>query len=156
MHVLNSNSSKQNLKNVLCGENVKIHDFVNLYDCEIGDDTLIGPFVEIQNEVKIGNKCRIQSHSFICKGVTIEDKVFIGHGVMFINDKNPTIDKTLNNTWKLSKVLVKSGASLGTGAIIMGGVTVGENAIIGAGAVVTKNVPDNTTVVGIPARIINS
>lgn len=156
MHIVNSTSPKQSINNVSCGENVKIYDFVNLYECEIGDETLIGAFVEIQTGVKIGKKCRVQSHSFLCTGVTIEDEVFIGHGVLFINDKNPTMEKTLNKSWKLSKVRVMTGASIGTGAIIMGGVSIGKNAIVGAGAVVTKDVADNATVAGVPARIINS
>jgi len=154
---LNLNEPKRNIREILVGQNVKIYDFVNLYECEIDDDTQIGTFVEIQRGAKIGKRCRVQSHTFICEGVTIEDEVFVGHGVMFINDKKPTMEKTLNKTWELSPVLVKAGASIGSGAIIMGGVTIGEKAMVGAGAVVTKDVPARATVVGIPARImINS
>lgn len=134
------------------GKNVKTYDFINLYECEIGDDTQVGTFVEIQRGVKIGKRCRIQSHTFICEGVTIEDDVFIGHGVMFINDKNPSAASAQNKSWSMSPVIVKEGASIGTGAIIMGGVSIGKNAVIGAGAVVTRSVPDNETFIGVPAR----
>ncbi len=137
----------------MVGKNVKIYDFVNLYECEIGDETQIGTFVEVQKGVKIGKKCKVQSHTFICEGVTIEDEVFIGHGVMFINDKRPSIKTPLNKTWKLEEIGVKEGAVIGTGAIIMGGVTVGKYALVGAGAVVTRNVAANTTVIGSPARV---
>lgn len=149
---LNINEPKKNIREVLVGKNVKLYDFVNLYECEIGDETQIGSFVEIQRGAKIGQRCRVQSHTFICEGVTIEDEVFVGHGVMFINDKKPTMEKTLNKTWELKPVLVKSGASIGSGAIIMGGVIIGEKALIGAGAVVTKDVPAGATVVGVPAK----
>ena len=155
MKPLNTNTSKKTIKDVIVGKNVEVFDFVNLYGCQIDDDTLIGTFVEIQIGAKIGKKCRIQSHTFICEGVTIEDEVFIGHGVIFINDNHPTMEKTLNKTWKLSRVLVKEGATIGSGAIIMGGVTIGKDAVIGAGAVVTHDVPDNTTVIGVPARDMN-
>lgn len=147
-------NGKQTIRIVRLGKDVKIHDFVNLYECEIGDESMIGTFVEIQKNVKIGNRCRIQSHTFICEGVIIEDEVFIGHGVMFINDKSPTVKKTLKHTYTMEKVLVKKGATIGTGAIVMAGVTIGENAFVGAGAVVTKNVPDNTTVIGSPAKVL--
>jgi UDP-2-acetamido-3-amino-2,3-dideoxy-glucuronate N-acetyltransferase len=150
---LNISENKKNINNVLVGRDVKIYDFVNLYSCEIDDGAQIGTFVEIQAGAKIGKKSRIQSHTFICEGVTIEDGVFVGHGVMFINDKKPNIEKTLNKTWELSPVLVKKGVSIGSGAIIMGGVTIGENAIVGAGAVVTKDVEPGTVVVGVPARV---
>ncbi len=152
---LNISDPKRNIRDVLVGENVRIYDFVNLYECEIDNETQIGTFVEIQRNVKIGKRCRIQSHTFICSSVTIEDEVFVGHGVMFINDKHPNMEKTLNKTWTLSPVLVKRGATIGSGAVIMGGVTIGENATIGAGAVVTKDVPNGATVVGVPAKIIN-
>ncbi len=152
MEILNSNTNKKTIRDIKVGKNVKIYDFVNLYECEIGDETLIGTFVEIQKGVKIGNKCRIQSHTFICEGVTIEDEVFLGHGVIFINDKKPSVQKTLAKTWEKQPVVVKKGATIGSGAIIMAGVTIGENAFIGAGAVVTKDVPANTTVIGVPAR----
>lgn len=156
MEILNLETSKKTIREVKVGKNVKIFDFVNLYECEIGDDTLVGTFVEIQKGVKIGKKCRVQSHTFICSGVTIEDDVFIGHGVIFINDNKPSMETTLNKTWKMSPVLVKKGTTIGSGAIIMGGVTIGENAFVGAGAVVTKDVPPNTTVIGIPAKKINN
>ena len=149
---LNIDSAKKSIREVQVGENVKIFDFVNLYECQIGDDTQIGTFVEIQKGAKIGKKCRIQSHSFICEGVTIEDEVFVGHGVMFINDRRPSMEKTIKKIWKLDPIKVKKGATIGSGAIIMGGIVIGEKAFVGAGAVVTKNVPDQMTVVGIPAR----
>lgn len=156
MEILNLETSKKTIREVKIGKNVKIFDFVNLYECKIGDDTLVGTFVEIQKGVKIGRKCRVQSHTFICSGVTIEDDVFIGHGVIFINDNKPSMETTLNKTWKMFPVLVKKGTTIGSGAIIMGGVTIGENAFVGAGAVVTKDVPPNTTVIGIPAKKINN
>ena len=147
-------NSKQTIVNVALGNNVKIYDFVNLYGCEIGDGSQIGTFVEIQRGAKIGQRCRVQSHTFICEGVTIEDEVFIGHGVMFINDNHPNMEKTLNKTWELKPVLIKAGAAIGSGAIIMGGITIGEKAVIGAGAVVTKNVPAGAIVVGVPAKAL--
>lgn len=152
MSILNINDSKKTIRNVKLGKDVKIYDFVNLYDCEIGDESMVGTYVEIQKGVKIGKRCRIQSHSFICEGVTIEDDVFIGHGVIFINDKHPTIENVIKKTYKLEKVVIKKGASIGSGVIIMAGVTVGENAVVGAGAVVTKDVLENTTVFGVPAK----
>lgn len=155
MKLLNDNQQQKSIRNVKVGSNVIIYDYVNLYDCQIQDDSMIGTFVEIQKGVKIGKKCRIQSHTFICEGVSIEDEVFIGHGVIFINDKYPSINKALNKTWKLEKVLVKKGATIGSGAIIMGGIVIGTNSFIGAGSVVTKNVPDNSTVIGVPAKIYN-
>lgn len=145
---------KKTILNVSIGKHVKIYDFVNLYECDIGNETQIGAFVEIQKGVKVGRRCRIQSHSFLCEGVTIEDDVFVGHGVMFINDNNPSIKKTRNKTWKLEPTLVKKGAVIGSNATILGGVVIGRNAIIGAGAVVTKDVPAGTTVVGNPAKKI--
>jgi len=152
MKILNINEPKKSIRDVRVGKDVRIFDFVNLYKCQIDDDTLIGAFVEIQRGVKIGKRCRIQSHTFICEGVTIEDEVFIGHGVMFINDKKPTIEKTLGKTWKLEPVVIKKGTTIGSGAVIMGGVSVGKGAFIGAGAVVTKDVSDGDTVIGVPAR----
>src|SRR3981189_532367 len=135
---------------VKLGEHVKLSRFINLYGCEIGDNTKIGAFVEIQKNAKVGKNCKISSHTFICEGVTIESGVFIGHGVTFINDRYP---RAINETgqpqteadWKCQSPLVKRGASIGSGVTLLGGITVGENAIIGAGSVVTKNVPANTT-----------
>lgn len=149
--VLNVNSPRQSIRDVKVGKNVKIWEFVNLYECELGDETMVGTFVEIQQGARVGRSCSIQSHSFICEGVFIEDNVFIGHGVVFINDKNP---KANNQEWKLETVKVCEGASIGSGAIIMGGVTIGKGAIVGAGAVVTKDVEANSTVAGVPARLL--
>lgn len=154
MKIYTKDTNKQNIRAVKIGNEVKIYDFVNLYECEIDDRTQIGTFVEIQNGVKIGKHCRIQSHTFICEGVTIEDEVFIGHGVMFINDKNPSVKTAKERTWKMDKVLVKKGAAIGSGAVILGGITIGENSLVGAGAVVTKDVPNNTVVIGNPAKIM--
>ena len=144
---------------VKLGKNVKIYAFVNLYGCEIGDDTKVGTFVEIQKGAKIGKRVKVSSHSFICEGVTIEDEVFIGHGVMFINDKYPraTTDSGQLQTeqdWICTPTLVKRGASIGSNATILCGVNIGESAIVGAGSVVTRDVPDGTIVAGNPARII--
>jgi UDP-2-acetamido-3-amino-2,3-dideoxy-glucuronate N-acetyltransferase len=146
---------------VVLGKDVKIHAFVNLYGCSIGDDTRIGVFVEIQKNARIGKNCKISSHTFICEGVIIEDSVFIGHNVTFINDKYP---RSTNNNgelqteedWKVEPTIVKKGASIGSGATILGNVTIGENAIVGAGSVVTKDVPPNTIVAGNPARIFRT
>ena len=145
------------LKDVILGKDVIIRDFVNLYGCTIGDGTRIGTFVEIQKGAAIGRDCRIQSHTFICEGVTIEDGCFIGHGVMFNNDRAPRAltsegKQTGEGDWTLEKTLVKKGATIGSGAVILPGVTIGEGAMVGAGAVVTKDVPPGVTVVGNPAR----
>ncbi len=139
---------------VTLGRHVRVNAFVNLYGCCIGDGCMIGTFVEIQSEVSIGARCRIQSHSFICSGVTLEEDVFVGHGVMFINDRHPSVEGAAKKNWTLSPVLVEAGASLGSGAVIMGGVRIGKRAVIGAGAVVCKDVPEGTTVAGVPARIL--
>ena len=141
---------------VQLGRGVKLFGFVNLYGCEIGDDTRIGCFVEIQGGAKVGARCKISSHSFICEGVTIEDEVFIGHGVMFINDHWPRAttgdgQPLAKGDWKCQATRVKKGASIGSGATILGGLTIGENAMIGAGSVVTRDVPADSTVVGNPA-----
>lgn len=145
---------------VKLGENVKIYEFVNLYGCEIGDNTKVGAFVEITKGVKIGKNCKISSHTFICDGVTIEDSVFVGHNVTFINDKFPRAAKDGRlmeaGEWELVPTLVRRGASIGSSATILCGVTIGENAVVGAGSVVTKDVPDNTIVAGVPARILRS
>jgi UDP-2-acetamido-3-amino-2,3-dideoxy-glucuronate N-acetyltransferase len=133
------------------GENVEIWEPVNLYDCEIGDETTIGPFVEIQKGVTVGKRCKIQSHSFVCEGVSIGDDVFIGHGVMFTNDRHP---KANDPEWYLERTVVESGASIGSGATILPGLTIGYRAMVGAGSVVTKDVLANRTVVGNPAKIL--
>lgn len=139
------------------GRAVKIYDFVNLYGCSIGDESQIGAFVEIQKNAVVGARCKISTHTFICEGVRIEDEVFIGHGVMFINDRYPraTTDERLQSEadWKVIPILVKRGASIGSGAVIMCGVTVGEKAMVSAGSVVTHDVPDYAIVLGVPARV---
>ena len=144
---------------VKLGKRVKICDFVNLYGCEISDNTKIGTFVEIQKGSKIGKNCKISSHTFICEGVTIEDKVFVGHNVTFINDVFPRATGRngklqTEKDWTCVPTLVKHGASIGSGATLLCGIIVGENAMIGAGSVVTKDVPGNTVVAGNPARIL--
>lgn len=144
---------------VKLGRNVRLYAFVNLYGCEIGDETSIGTFVEIQKGAKIGARCKIQSHTFICEGVTIEDEVFVGHNVNFINDRYPaaaTDDGRVKQDadWKLEPTLVKRRAAVGTGAVILSGVTIGESAVVGAGAVVTRDVPAGAVVVGNPARVL--
>lgn len=144
---------------VILGEDVKIYGFVNLYGCEIGNESRIGTFVEIQKGVKIGKRVKVSSHSFICEGVTIEDNVFIGHGVMFINDKYPRATTEEGNSqteedWVCIPTLIKKGASIGSNATILCGVTIGEGAVVGAGSVVTKDVPDWTIVKGVPAKFL--
>jgi acetyltransferase-like isoleucine patch superfamily enzyme len=144
---------------VKLGRDVKLSKFINLYGCEVGDETKIGAFVEIQKNATVGRRCKISSHTFICEGVVIEDNVFIGHGVMFINDSYPRATAADGNLqteadWKVERTIIKKGASLGSGATILCGITVGENAIVGAGSVVTKDVPANSIVAGNPARVL--
>ena len=146
---------------VKLGRDVQIYGFVNLYGCEIGDETRIGCFVEIQKGVKVGARCKISSHSFICEGVVLEAGVFVGHGVTFINDRYPKATSSTGELqteadWTCQCTLVKSGASIGSGATLLGGITVGENAIVGAGSVVTQDVPAETIVAGNPARVISA
>jgi acetyltransferase-like isoleucine patch superfamily enzyme len=145
---------------VVLGNDVAIRqpDLVNLYGCTIGDDTKIGAFVEIQKNAKVGSRCKISSHTFICEGVTIEDEVFVGHGVVFINDRYPraTSDGKVQteSNWQVIPTIVKRGASIGSGAVILCGVMIGERALVGAGAVVTKDVPADSIVAGVPSRIV--
>jgi len=146
---------------VKLGENVKLSKFINLYGCEIGDNTKIGAFVEVQKNARIGRNCKISSHTFICEGVTIEDNVFVGHNVTFINDIYPratAVDGALQTEadWKVEPTLIERGASIGSGATILANLTVGENAIVGAGSVVTRSVPANSIVAGNPARVFRS
>jgi acetyltransferase-like isoleucine patch superfamily enzyme len=146
---------------VKLGTGVKLSKFINLYGCTVGDDTKIGAFVEIQKNATIGKRCKISSHTFICEGVNIEDEVFVGHGVVFINDSYPRATTESGGLqteadWKVEQTVVKKRASIGSGATILSQVTIGENAIVGAGSVVTKDVPANTIVVGNPARILRT
>jgi UDP-2-acetamido-3-amino-2,3-dideoxy-glucuronate N-acetyltransferase len=152
-----NDASFRNIDDVEFGEGVVVQAFTNLYGCRIGDNTRVGTFVEIQRGASIGANCKIQSHTFICDGVRIEDDVFVGHGVMFVNDKYPratTGDGRLQTEqdWTLLETVVERGASIGSGAVILGGVRVGRGALVGAGAVVTRNVPAEATVRGVPAR----
>ena len=145
-------------EDVKLGQNVRLSKFINLYGCEIGDDTKIGAFVEIQKNASVGKRCKISSHTFICEGVVIEDNVFIGHGVTFTNDSYPratTADGGLQteSDWKVERTLVRKGASIGSGATILPNTCIGENAIVGAGSVVTKDVPANSVVAGNPAKL---
>lgn len=146
---------------VRLGTNVKLGKFINLYGCTIGDETKIGAFVEIQKNAVVGRRCKISSHTFICEGVTIEDHVFVGHGVVFVNDSYPRAttpggDLQTEADWKVETTLVKQGASIGSGATILANLTIGERAIVGAGAVVTRDVPADTIVAGNPARVRRS
>ena len=142
---------------VKLGRDVKLAKFINLYGCEIGDETKIGAFVEIQKNATVGRRCKISSHTFVCEGVTIEDHVFIGHGVTFVNDRfpraaTPTGELQTEKDWKVEPTLVKQGASIGSGATVLSNVVIGEHAIVGAGSVVTRDVPPHTIVAGNPAR----
>jgi acetyltransferase-like isoleucine patch superfamily enzyme len=159
MNLININDGKQLITNVLVGDNVKFFNFVNVYGCSIDSNTKVGSFVEIQKDVKIGKNCKISSHSFVCSGVTIEDNVFVGHGVMFTNDLFPRAtnldgSQQTEQDWTLIETFVKKGASIGSNATILCGITIGENALIGAGAVVVKDVLANSIVVGNPAKEI--
>jgi UDP-2-acetamido-3-amino-2,3-dideoxy-glucuronate N-acetyltransferase len=149
------------IEDVRFGDDVIVYSFSNLYGCSIGDGTRIGPFVEIQRGASIGARCKIQSHTFICDGVSIEDEVFVGHGVLFINDKYPRAATDEGapqeaSDWEIQVTTVRRGASLGSGAVILGGVTIGEGALVGAGAVVRADVEGGTTVAGVPARLIRA
>ena len=159
MEIITVQNERQSLNNVRVGKDVKIFNFVNAYGCSIDDGSKIGAFVEIQKGATIGKNCKISSHSFICEGVHIEDNVFIGHGVMFTNDLFPRAtnqDGSIQSEsdWKVVETTIKKGASIGSNATILAGIVIGQNALVGAGAVVTKNVPDNTVVAGVPAKII--
>ena len=159
MELVTINNDKQSLNNVNLGRNTRIFNFVNAYGCSIDDNSKVGAFVEIQKGAYIGKNCKISSHTFICEGVHIEDNVFIGHGVMFTNDLFPkatNVDGSQQTEadWKVERTLVKTGASVGSGATILSRVTIGENAVVGAGSMVTKDVPENAVVAGNPARVL--
>jgi len=161
METITIQNERQSLNNVSIGKDVKIFNFVNAYGCSIDDGSKIGAFVEIQKGASIGKNCKISSHSFICEGVHIEDNVFIGHGVMFTNDLFPRAtneDGSIQSEadWKVVETTVKKGASIGSNATILAGVIIGSNALVGAGAVVTRDVPDNTVVAGVPAKMIKT
>ena len=152
-------TTKKIAPNVILGKDVLLNDFINLYGCTIGDETKIGPFVEVQKNVFIGKRCKISSHTFICEGVTIEDEVFVGHGVMFINDKYPGAvsesgELQTEEDWQVIPTIVKRGASIGSNTTLLCDITIGAGAIVGAGSVVTRDVPDRVIVAGNPAKII--
>ncbi len=158
---MNENEFCSIAPSVKLGQSVKLSKFINLYGCEIGDETKIGAFVEIQKNASVGRRCKISSHTFVCEGVTIEDNVFVGHGVTFVNDSYPRAtapsgDLQTEADWHVETTLVKRGASIGSGATILSKVVIGENAIVGAGSVVTRDVPANTIVAGNPAKILRS
>ncbi len=157
MEILNIDEPRRCLVNVRVGRNVKFSQFINAYGCSIGDETKIGAFVEIQKNASIGARCKISSHTFVCEGVEIEDGVFVGHGVLFTNDRypravTPSGELQGEQDWTVVPTKVKQGASIGSGAVILCGVTIGRNALVGAGAVVTKDVADGETVYGVPSR----
>src|SRR4249920_356005 len=159
METITIQNERQSLNNVSIGKNVRIFNFVNAYGCSIDDGSKVGAFVEIQKGVSIGKNCKISSHSFLCEGVHIEDNVFVGHGVMFTNDLFPRAtnadgSQQTEADWNVIETHVKKGASIGSNATILAGITIGENALVGAGSVVTKNVPPNTVVAGVPAKIL--
>ena len=159
MELRNEDQDRLHLRNVLVGQDVRLYDFINAYDCEIGNETRVGSFVEIQANVKIGSRCKISSHTFICEGVTIGSGVFIGHHVSFINDKYPAAvnaDGSVkqDNDWEMLPTHIEDRVSIGSGSVIMGGITIGRGAMIGAGSVVTKSVPAGAVVRGTPARIV--
>ena len=159
MEILNVDSPRQTLRNVKVGKNVRFFNFVNAYECSIDDGTKVGAFVEIQKNAFIGKNCKISSHTFICEGVHIEDDVFVGHNVTFINDKyprstNPDGSMQMDADWKVEETHIKKGASIGSSTTILCGITVNENATTGAGSVITKDVPANSIVAGNPAKII--
>ena len=159
MKELAVSTHKQSLNNVLVGKGAKIYDFVNAYHCQIDDGSKIGTFVEIQKGATIGKNCKISSHTFICEGVHLEDNVFVGHNVSFINDllpraTNPDGTPQTDEDWSMIETFVRQGASIGTSATILGGITIGRNALVGAGSVVTKDVPDNAVVAGNPAKLL--
>lgn len=153
-----NNAPHRLINDVVFGDNVVVFSFTNLYGCRVGSGSRIGPFVEIQRGAVIGERCKIQSHTFICDGVRIGDGVFVGHGVMFVNDKFPKATNAVGDLageedWELLPVVVGSGATIGSGAVVMGGVSIGDDALVGAGAVVTRDVSAGETVVGVPARV---
>ena len=159
MNPTNPSNTRRIAPDVILGKNVVLNDFVNLYGCTIGDDTRVGPFVEVQKNAFIGKRCKIQSHTFICEGVTIQDEVFVSHGVMFTNDKYPRATNESGGLqteadWEVIPTLIKKGASIGSNATILCGITIGAGAIVGAGSVVIEDVPDRTIVAGNPAKVI--